>query len=131
LSPRFLPSSAPLSPRFPLSAPLSPRFLPSSAPLSPRFLLSSAPSSPHFRFFYLGRSPITMRPIQKKTNKNKQTKKKQKKGGWIVFQMTCFLISTSLCKGRVSIYCFQSFQKKKREDILSVSTFLYKFTTQS
>jgi hypothetical protein len=92
--------------------------------LSPRFLLSSAPSSPHFRFFYLGRSPITMRPIQKKTNK-------QKKGGWIVFQMTCFLISTSLCKGRVSIYCFQSFQKKKREDILSVSTFLYKFTTQS
>jgi hypothetical protein len=89
--------------------------------LSPRFLLSSAPSSPHFRFFYLGRSPITMRPIQKKTNKNKQTKKqtnkknKQKKGGWIVFQMTCFLISTSLCKGRVSIYCFQSFQKKKEK----------------
>jgi len=77
-----------------------------------------------------------MRPLQKKKKekrkkKQKKTKKKQKKGRWIVFQMTCFLISTSLCKGRVSIYCFQSFQKKKKEDILSVSTFLYKFTTQS
>jgi hypothetical protein len=81
-----------------------------------------------------------MRPLQKKKEeerrnkkKNKQTKKHKQKKGWIVFQMTCFLISTSLCKGRVSIYCFQSFQnkKKKREDILSVSTFLYKFTTQS
>jgi hypothetical protein len=69
----FLISSAPLSPRFlPSSAPLSPRFLPRE-PLSPH-ILSSALSSPHFRFFfYLGRSPITMRPLLKK----KKTKQKK------------------------------------------------------
>jgi len=70
LSPRFI-SSAPLSPRFPLSAPLSRRFF-SSTPLSPRFLLS-APSSPHFPLsFYLGRSPITMRPFSLYLSKKKQ-----------------------------------------------------------
>jgi hypothetical protein len=52
--------------------------------------------------------------------------------------MTCFLISTSLCKGCVLIYCFQGFQDKKKKkkekkeaNVLYVSTFLYKFTTQS
>jgi hypothetical protein len=72
-----------------------------------------------------------MRPLQKKQKKQKNKQKKtttnKKKGGG----SSCLLISTSLCKGRASIYGFQSFQKKKREDILSVSTFLYKFTTQS
>jgi hypothetical protein len=48
------------------------------------------------------------------TKKNNSKKKKKK---WVVFQMTCFLISTSLCKGCVSIYCFQGFQgwKKKKK----------------
>jgi hypothetical protein len=46
--------------------------------LSPRFLLSSAPSSPRFRFFYLGRSPITMRPLQKKKKKKKKKQKRNK-----------------------------------------------------
>jgi len=61
------------SPYLLLSATLSPRIF-SSTPLSPRFL-SSAPSSPQpsfwvrlralifLFFFYLGRSPITMRPF--------------------------------------------------------------------
>jgi hypothetical protein len=71
-------------------------------------------------------------PLQYPIKKNS---KKQKK--WVVFQMTCFLISTSLCKGCMSIYCFQGFQEKKNKkekkeaNVLSVSTFLYKFTTQS
>jgi len=59
------------------------------------------------------------------------SKKKQKK--WVAFQMTYFLISTSFCKGRMSIYYFQSFQdsKKKKAKVLFVSTFLYKFIMQS
>jgi len=68
----------------------------------------------------------------KKKQKQKQNKTKKK---WFVFQMTCFLISTSPCKSHMSIYYFRSFQdsnKKQREaKVLSVSTFLYKFTTQS
>jgi hypothetical protein len=79
----------------------------------------------------LGRSPITMRPLLKKTKQNKRKTKKKYKNKWVVFQMTCFLISTFLCKVRVSIYCFQSFQDLKKKKVLSVSTFLYKFTTQS
>jgi hypothetical protein len=43
--------------------------------------------------------------LKKKTQKKTTAKKKR-----VVFQMTCFLISTSLCKGCVSIYCFQGFQ---------------------
>jgi hypothetical protein len=70
--------------------------------------------------------------IYLKKNKNKNKTKKKK---WFVFQMTCFLISTSPCKSHMSIYYFRSFQdsnKKQREaKVLSVSTFLYKFTTQS
>jgi len=54
-----------------------------------------------------------------------------KKKKWVVFQMTCFLISTSPCKSHMSIYCFQNFQDSKKAKVLSVSTFLYKFTTQS
>jgi len=42
--------------------------------------------------------------------KNKKTKKK-----WVVFQMTCFLISTSPCKTHMSIYYFQSFQGSKKK----------------
>jgi len=65
-----------------------------------------------------GRSPGTIRPLVKffaffyhRAGCPKQfdpfKKKQQKKKRWVVFQMTCFLISTSLCKGCVSIYCFQ------------------------
>jgi len=43
----------------------------------------------------------------KKKHQKKQQQKKKKR---VVFQMTCFLISTSLCKDCVSIYCFQGFQ---------------------
>jgi len=45
----------------------------------------------------------------KKKNTKKKTQKKTtaKKKKWVVFQMICFLISTSLYKGSVSIYCFQ------------------------
>jgi hypothetical protein len=50
---------------------------------------------------------------------------KQKK--WVIVRVTCFLISTSLCKSHMSIYCFGSFQdskkKKKEAKVLSVSTF--------
>ena len=79
----------------------------------------------HSRFFAfllsLGRLPKTIWSISKK------------KG--VVSQMICFLISTSLCKGHVSIYYFQGFQNlkknKKEAKVLSVSNFLYKFITQS
>jgi len=57
-----------------------------------------------------------MRPLLKKkqkTKKNNKTKKQNKKKKWVVFQMTCFLISTS--KGHVLIYYFQSFQEKKNK----------------
>jgi hypothetical protein len=82
---------------------------------------------PSFSFFYLGRSPITMRPLlKKKQNKTKEKQKKIYKNKWVVFQMTCFLISTSLCKVRVSIYCFQSFQdlKKKKKFFLYLLFFI-------
>ena len=64
------------------------------------------------RILSSGESPKTMRPLQKKK--------------WVVFQMTC-----SPCKSHMSIYCFQSFQDSQKSKILYVSTFLYKFTTQS
>jgi len=93
-----------------------------------------------------GRSPETIRPLAKffaffyhragcpkQFHPLKKTKKKQKK--WVIVRMICFLISTSLCKSHMSISCFQSFQKKKNKNkkakVLFVSTFLYKFTTQS
>ena len=110
------------------SAPLSPRFL-SSAPSSPRpffwvhfralIFLSSFftwighPShwDPFFVFFHLGRSPITIRPLlNKKQKKQKKQQKKNKIFFLVIFQMTCFLISTFPCKSHISIYCFQSFQ---------------------
>ena len=59
---------------------------------------------------------------QKTKNKKQKTKNKKK---WVVFQITC-----SLCKSHMSIYCFRSFQDSKKK-FLFVSTFLYKFTTQS
>jgi hypothetical protein len=52
----------------------------------------------------LGRSPITIRPLLNKKQK------KNKKNFLVIFQMTCFLISTFPCKSHISIYCFQSFQ---------------------
>jgi len=102
-------------------------------------------AEPFLRFFYhRACCPKQFDPLKKnkktkktkrqnkKTKKTKRQNKKQKNKKqkiWVVFQMTYFLISTSLCKGRVSIYYFQSFQKKKAK-VLSVSTFLYKFTIQ-
>jgi len=46
--------------------------------------------------------------------KQQKQKTKKNKKRWVVFQMTCFLISTSLGKSLVSICCFQSFQDKKK-----------------
>jgi len=54
-----------------------------------------------------------MKPLKNK-NKQNETKKTKNKKRWVVFQMTCFLISTSLGKSLVSICCFQSFQDKKK-----------------
>jgi hypothetical protein len=42
-------------------------------------------------------------------------KKKHNKKKWIVFQITCFLISTSPYKSHMSIYCFRSFQDSKKK----------------
>jgi len=79
-------------------------------------------------FQSLGRSPGTIRPLAKffafllslgrlpKTIWSISNKKKR-----VIFQITY-----SLCKSHMSIYCFRSFQ-----DFFFVSTFLYKFTTQS
>ena len=83
-------------------------------------------------FQSLGRSPGTIRPreilhfsfIIGQVAQNNLIHFKKKKG--VVFQITC-----SLCKSHMSIYCFRSFQDSKKKEILSVSTFLYKFTTQS
>jgi len=47
--------------------------------------------------------------------KKKHKKQQQQKKKWVIFQMTCFLISTSLCKSHMSISCFQSFFFKKKQ----------------
>jgi len=73
-----------------------------------------------------------MRPLQKKQkkqkNKQKKNNNKQKKGGWIVLFIDFYI---SLQRSCVNLRFSKFSKKKKREDILSVSTFLYKFTTQS
>jgi len=88
------------------------------------------PLAKFFAFFYhrVG-CPKQFHPLKKnKKQKTKKTNKNKKK--WVIVRMICFLISTSLCKSHMSISCFQSFQKKKAK-VLFVSTFLYKFSTQS
>jgi len=85
----------------------------------------------HF-FFLSGRSPETIRPLAKfftffypRAGRPKQFDHLKKR---ITFHIIYFLISTSLCKGRMSIYCFRSFQdykqKKKQKFVLYLLFFI-------